>query len=303
MRTWIACRSIRAVTGLVAAAAAAWIAAGCGDDDKKSSAKPAAFAVEATAESKKKLKLTFPSTVEAGLVAITLKNSDTKPRSAAIVRIVGDHTVDGVLKIVNSEERGGPIPPFLEDWGGTGAVAPGKTATATQNLAPGKYAIWDDEGGDDGDGPSNSELGAKGEFTVTGEAKDDELPSVPATLTTTDKDTKDYGFEFENLKAGPNQVRFENTGKQLHHALFFPISKGSTLKDVKSFLASDGQPSGPPPVNFEEGVGTTVIDGGIEQNTELELKAGKYAVVCFIQDRKGGKPHVAKGMLEELVVK
>jgi len=76
-----------------------------------------AFAVEATAESKKKLKLTFPSTVEAGLVAITLKNSDTKPRSVAIVRIVGDHTVDGVLKIVNSAEDGGPIPPFIEDGG------------------------------------------------------------------------------------------------------------------------------------------------------------------------------------------
>jgi len=45
-----------------------------------------------------------------------------------------------------------------------------------------------------------------------------------------------------------------------------------------------------------------VIDGGIAQNIELDLEAGKYAVVCFIQDRKGGPPHGAKGMISELVV-
>ncbi len=36
--------------------------------------------------------------------------------------------------------------------------------------------------------------------------------------------------------------------------------------------------------------------------TDLELKKGKYALICFIQDRKGGAPHIAKGMINELVV-
>ena len=307
MRSLTVRRVARTTVSMAVAAAGIGVAAGCGDDDKKSdksAAKPATFAIQATAEGKKP-KLTFPSTVEAGLVTMTLKSSDTKPRSAGILRIVGDYGIDDVLKVIDSEEDGGPIPAFMEDGGGTGTVAPGKTATVTQNLAPGKYAIWDDEGGDEG-APSNSELGAKGEFTVTGEAKDDELPPVPATVTATDKGEKDYGFAYKGLKAGPNQVRFENTGEQLHHALFFPYNKGATLAEVKKFVSeggSGGPPPGPPPFDFKKGVGTTVIDGGIAQNVELDLPAGKYAVLCFIQDRKGGKPHVAKGMLDEVEIK
>jgi len=41
----------------------------------------------------------------------------------------------------------------------------------------------------------------------------------------------------------------------------------------------------------------------IAQNITLDLKAGSYAVICFISDRKGGPPHVARGMIKELIVK
>ncbi len=287
-----------AIAGVVAAVAAVGIAAGCGDDDKKSS-KPTAFEMEATAAGKNRLVLTFPKTVKAGLVTMTLKNSDTRPRSAHIIRLEGDHSVDEFLKVIASD--GGPIPFWIQDGGGIATVEPGETASVTQNLAPGTYAIWDEESAA-GEEESNHQLGAKGEFTVTGEATDDELPNVPASITTTDKRNKDYGFDVKGLKAGTNQVRVENTGKQLHHVLLFPYAKGKTFADVKA-AAKQGFEGGPPPFDFANGVGTAVIDNDIAQNVELELKAGSYAMLCFIQDRKGGKPHVAKGMLEELVVK
>ena len=291
-------------TGCVAALAL--FAAGCGDDDDdggaaSESAKPTAFAITATAEGAKKKALEFPATVKAGLVTMTLTNNDKVGRSAQIIRVTGDQTVDDVLKIVNAEET--KIPAFMEDGGGLGEVAPGQTASATQNLAPGKYVIWDDAGGDEG--PGNDELGAKGEFTVTGEASDAELPEVAAKVTATDEpdgEERTYGFEFDGLKAGTNDVRFENTGDELHHALFFPLAKGKTIEDAEKAFASEEEPTGPPPVDFENGVGTTVIDGGIAQNITLDLKAGKYAVICFLSDREGGKPHVASGMIEELVV-
>lgn len=288
----------RTMLSFAAATAALGFAAGCGNDDK-SSAKPASFAMDATAQGKK-LTLTFPATVKAGLVTMTLKNSDKGPRSAEIIRIVGDHSVDDVLKVVN-DESGGPIPDWMEDGGGVSTVASGKTKSITQNLAPGTYAIFDSESGDNG--PANADLGAKGKFTVTGDASDDALPSVDATITATDKGDKGYRFTSEGLKAGANEVRFENTGKQLHHALLFPYAKGATLADVKKFAKSTGNSGGPPPFDFENGDGTSVIDGGIAQNVELDLKAGKYVLLCFIQDRKGGKPHVAKGMLTELDIK
>lgn len=308
-------KTVHRLTGSIVASlavAAGVLVAGCGDDDKskdaaapKQPAAPASFAIEATAESKKKKALEFPATVKAGLVTMTLKNSDSGPRSAQIVRIVGDHTIDDVLKVTSSDSEGRPIPSWIQDGGGVTAVKPGATASVTQVLAPGKYGIWDDEGGEEGGdegSPSNDELGAKGEFTVTGPAVDAELPAQPVTVTATDDGKEEYGFEFKGLKAGTNLVRFENTGKELHHALFFPLRKGATIKDAIAAFASEEEPKGPPPVDFENGVGTTVIDGGIAQNIELDLKAARYAVICFIQDRKGGKPHVAEGMIDELTV-
>ncbi|MEA2192025.1 MAG: hypothetical protein QOI73_2146 [Solirubrobacteraceae bacterium] len=292
-------RSTAVVLSTLAAVGTAALVAGCGDDSSKDSAASATtFAVEAT-RSGEKPKLTFPSTVKAGLVKMTLKNSDTRAHSAGLVRLVGDHTVDEAIKITSGGEDGAPIPDWLQDGGGLETVKAGQTGTVEQVLAPGRYAITDDETKNaDGEGKSNAQLGAKGEFTVTGPASKADLPDVPATVT-----AKEYSFQFKGLKAGTNQVRFENTGKQLHHALFFPINKGSTIADAKKAFASQQAPKGPPPVDFDNGFGTAVIDGGIAQNVTLDFAAGSYAVVCFIQDRAGGPPHVAKGMISELVVK
>jgi len=137
-------------------------------------------------------------------VTITLTNQDTIARSAGIARLVGDHTVDEFRKVVS--KRGGPIPDWIEDGGGVYTVPPGETKSVTQVLAPGKYAISDDETTEgDGEGESLADLGAKGEFTVTGPASDAELPAQPATLT-----AKDYSYEFKGFKAGKNMVRFEH---------------------------------------------------------------------------------------------
>ena len=300
----------RVTRSIVAALAAGAVIASCGDDDDEPSTRPAtaaptpsAFQITATAEGKTKKALEFPSTVKAGLVQMSLANNDTVPRSAQIIRVEGDHTVDDVLKIVNADAA--KIPDWMQDGGGVSTVEPRGLGRAMQLLAPGKYVIWDDEGGDEEDAPGHDELGAKGEFTVTGPAVDAQLPRQPATVTATDLgegDDKDYGFEFEGLKPGTNNVRFENTGSELHHALFFPIAKGKTIDDVKEAFASEEEPQGPPPVDFENGVGTVVIDGDVAQNITLELMAGKYAVVCFLSDRDGGKSHAEKGMLEELTI-
>lgn len=35
---------------------------------------------------------------------------------------------------------------------------------------------------------------------------------------------------------------------------------------------------------------------------QLDLKRGKYVLVCFVSDREGGPPHVAMGMIAEATV-
>lgn len=261
----------------------------CGSDDEKSSgssgdAKPAAFKVTLGDAAKGKSTVKAPKTVKAGLVEVSAENTGKRPHDAQIIGVDGDQTAQQVSKLINQE--GGPIPEWLHGSGGVGTVAPGQTGTATDVLEPGRYFVFDTDGG------------ASAEFEVTGEGGGGELPSTPATIT-----AKEYGFETSGLKAGKNTVTFENAGKELHHVLALPFNKGATLADVKKFATSDEESSGPPPVDFENAAGTTVLDGGKEQVAELELKKGKYAFLCFISDRKGGPPHVAKGMLQEVAIK
>ncbi len=301
-------RGTRSLLTSCAVAAIAALAAGCGDDDKKDTApsapaKPVSFAINATAEGKTRKAMTFPASVKAGLVTMTLTNSDTVPRSAQILRIVGDHSVDEVVELVIGDDT--KIPNWLQDGGGVPAVEPGASGSATQVLAPGRYVVVDDDEGMGENAKANAELGAKGEFTVTGERSRAPLPARPATITALDAkqgNKMTYGYRLEGLKAGTNQVHFQNTGGELHHALFVPLRKGATLAQAERFFSSDRPPAGPPPVDFAKIVGTKVIDAGIEQNITLELEAARYAVICFISDRKGGKPHVAKGMIEEVTV-
>ena len=304
-------RSRCTILGSCAVLAVAGLVAGCGGDDDKPDAaatapsKPASFAITATAEGKTRKAMTTPASVKAGLVTMTLTNSDTVPRSAQLLRIVGDHSVDEVVEVVSGD--GEEIPTWVQDGGGVPAVKPGATGSATQVLVPGRYVLLDDEEGEgEGeDAKSHAELGATGEFTVTGERSRARLPTVAATITAedaTDGRKETYGFRLEGLKPGTNQVHFQNTGRELHHALFLPMRKGATLAQAEQLFTSSRTPSGPPPVDFGKLVGTKVIDAGIEQNVTLDLPAGRYAVICFVSDREGGKSHVEKGMIEEVTV-
>ena len=133
-------------------------------------------------------------------------------------------------------------------------------------------------------------------FTVSGN-DEGELPEVDASI-----EMADYNFITEGLKVGSNRLLLTNTGEEIHHTLAVPINEGATIAEVTKFLTSQGQPSGPPPVNFEGFVGTSALDAGREQITDLELEAGRYALLCFISDRAGGPPHVAKGMVREVTI-
>lgn len=282
-----------------ALAALAVAAAGCGGDDDDTNGEetvtPTPVAMTATAEGRGKA-IEVPETVEAGLAEITLTNDDEVRREAQLIRVEGDETVEDVLEVVN--EQGGPIPDFMQDGGGVAPVDPGETATVLQVLQPGRYVVFDTGQPEEEEGPDNATLGATAEFTVEGDAGDASLPEADGGTIT----AVDYDFQAEGLRAGRNVVRFENTGEELHHAILFPINEGVPFEDVREAFSSEEGPDGPPPVDFAGEQGTTVIDGGVAQNVELELQAGRYAALCFIQDREGGPPHVAMGMIAELEV-
>ncbi len=55
-------------------------------------------------------------------------------------------------------------------------------------------------------------------------------------------------------------------------------------------------------IDPDNGIASTVLDGGVAQTIEFTGKPGKYAFFCFIADKKGAPPHVVKGMVSEVTV-
>lgn len=263
----------------------------CGGDGDGDEAKP--LPIEATEPAKDRYRFEAPQSVEAGLVEIEFKNSGKLEHEAQLIKIEGNHTTEQALTAFDKIVQGEPAPNWFRARGGVGTTAPGRAATITQRLEPGSYVFLDSGEPEGRNVKPHYRQGAASELAVTGEATDANLPDADATVTATE-----YSFNPSGLKAGSNKIRFRNSGAQWHHLIIAGIKSGSTIDDVKRLIESE---KGPPleDVNAEE---TAVIDGGEEQLTEVDLKSGRYALLCFIPDRAGGPPHVAKGMISEATI-
>jgi hypothetical protein len=258
-------------------------------DDKSDSATPLKAVVT---ESGDQVNLDIPTEVKAGVVKLSLTNSGQGSHSLQFVKVTGDHSTDDIVEFLGAEES--PPPDWISEGGGIGTVAPGQTGTASFRLSEGKHFVWDDE--TDENDTNNGTKGAIAEINVTS-GSGGELPDADATVS-----AKEYEFTTGGLKAGKNSIRFENVGKEFHHFIAAPLLPGKTLEDAKAFFASHGESDGPPPTDFETGVGVAVVGPGNASVSELQLVAGNYAMVCFINDRAGGPPHFTMGMLEQVTV-
>jgi plastocyanin len=283
-------RGLAAVAALVGAVAVV----GCGGDGESSS--PTRVLNVSIAEpAPNRVAFTAPASVQAGAVRIRFTNRGRQPHDATLLRLDGGHTVTEALRVIDSE--GGPIPDWLHAVGGVATVQPGQSSTSVQNLAPGRYHLVDLESGEAENAPSGADRGAIANLEVTGEAGTAQLPATTAQIA-----AYEYGFRTQGLKPGRNNVLFDNTGAQLHHAVAAPILPGRSLAEVRTFAVSENAP-GPPPIDFERTASTAVLDGQTKQVVELDLRRGRYALLCFIQDRAGGPPHVVKGMIGEVTVR
>jgi hypothetical protein len=282
-----------ALKTLAAVTALALVGAGCGGDDDDGgdgggggqAAKPTRLAIELSG-SGKNASFDVPKSVSGGVARIEFTNSTNKMASAQLGYVDGGHTAQEGLQAAGAwAEQGKPLPEWAHTAGGTGRTPPGATATVIQDLPPGEYFVLDveSEAGDE----------SAGYFTVSG-GGDATLPEPASRV-----DAFEYRFEASGLKAGTNQVLFDNKGSEPHFLEAAPLLPGKTIADVKRFLKTE---KGRPPIDFEQSVSTPVLDGGLSQVVELELDSGKYALLCFVPDRKGGPPHAVKGMISEATV-
>ena len=287
---------LRRSTAALALGVAAFAIAACGDDDEKEAAKPTTLSITTT-DAGKNFKMAVPKSIEGGAVTVKFRNASKVPHEAQLIRLDDGHTVQEALKIVTPEKV--VLPDWFHAEGGVGGTPPGKSGSATVKLSPGTYGVIDTEAED---GPPPSTKGAIASFKVSGD-NGAKVEDTSAKVETKDKGDK-YEFVTSGLKAGTNNLTFDNTSKEIHHVLAFPINGNATTADVKKFFATMGETPGPPPVDFENADGTAVLDGKRKETTPFELRRGRNVLICFLTDRDGkGKSHVQRGMFKEVAVR
>lgn len=268
------------MVAVVAATLCVLVTAGCGEEEAP---KATPFRVTVSEPSPDRFRYRAPESVQAGLVEITLVNRGEDEHKAQLWRIRGDHSVKEALR----ERR--PLPDWLRFEGGVGETEPGRTASVVQRLGPGRYYIAD----------RGSDRGQVAAFHVSGENADAELPSSTGSIV-----TKEYNFTASGLKPGINTVELSNEGFEPHHALVAPVKRGgSSVGELRRFLKGTGPIPVGDVVDLENAQETAVIEQGQKQVVKLRLRRGTYGLLCFVPDRKGGPPHVAKGMVDKLTVR
>jgi len=274
------------------------VAAACGDDSEDESgggaeqttttaAQPAEVNITAT-----DFAFQLPPAIPSGVVKMTLTNSGQQPHDFQLLKIDGTHSLAEIKNVVNDDE-GGPIPEWLHGAGGVGIVGPGAPpGQAFVKIEAGAKYVYICTEDDEKTKKSHADLGMIGEMKVEGTSPATELPKADATVV-----AKEYSFDIQGIKAGEQMVDFSNAGPaELHLFVAAPILPGKTIDDVTNFLSSPN-PSGQPPIDFMKAVSGGAVDPGVRTVVKASFAPGDYVFLCFITDRKGGPPHLAKGMV------
>jgi len=230
-----------------------------------------------------------PDSVRAGLTTLRLvTNPGRELHQVGLIRLDSAKTAADLFAAMKSP---GPLPKWAVEVAGVNPPAPGKTAEATVDLAPGHYLLVCFV--PSADGVPHIAKGMSRPLTVTGSA-------VAAAPLPGDVEIRltDYAFGLSTpLTAGAHVVRVVNGAQQTHEVQVVRLAPGKTAADVAAWVEKmDGPPPGEP-LSGVAGLGV-----GQSASFPLTLTPGEYALLCFIPDAKDGKPHVAHGMMHQFKV-
>jgi hypothetical protein len=219
--------------------------------------------------------------VAAGVQQASFTNKAKGRHSAQLIRYEPGHDPQEALKAAQAwGEHGKPLPDWIHLAGGFGKLGSGATSEGAVKFEPGAYLVVDLEA---------RGKPVYGQFNTVGPPGKNPLPTTTASIK-----AAEYSFSASGLASGNHRVLFDNTGSQPHMLAAAPLAKGATLADVRRYVKSG---KGKAPIDQKKSFDLAVIDGHTSQDVQLNLTRGKYALFCFVSDRKGGPPHVAKGMI------
>lgn len=242
-----------------------------------------------------------PDSVNAGWTTFHLLNDGPSIHHVQFVRLDSGKTVQDLVPALDAVIAGkAPPPAWLTFVAGPNAPNPGAESDATIHLDTGTYAIVCLV-----DIPSHVAHFDKGMVRIL---KVTSATATPAAEPTADVTVALADYKFTTTgpltAAGAHTFKVSNDGPQPHEVEIVRFAPGKTMKDLGDFMAaamSPQGPSGPPPGDLIGGV-----SAGLPKQVSYfttNLTPGKYAMLCFINDMKDGKPHLEHGMVKEFEVK
>jgi len=238
-------------------------------------------------------KFEAPDQIPAGLTKFTMTDSGKEMHHVTLMKLDSGKTFNDLMTGLKNMKPGTPPPGWVIPAGGPNAAAPGSSSSLTMVMEPGNYALLCFI--PDARGVPHVMSGMAKGLTVTPNATANTTPpnsDVTVTL-------KDYQFDFSTpLTAGKHTLKIETTPGQPHEFTFFQLMPGKTAADITKYV--EGGLQGPPPAMPLGGV--SGIAAGVPTYYEVDLKPGEYAIVCFLEDAKDGKPHFMHGMIQQIKI-
>jgi uncharacterized cupredoxin-like copper-binding protein len=111
---------------------------------------------------------------------------------------------------------------------------------------------------------------------------------------------KEFAFDLPaSVKAGTTAINLKNTGAEEHQAQLVKLQTGKAMTDLLAALQKPDPSEALKLVTLAGG--PAGVAPGTTGSTTVNLDAGNYAFICFVQGADG-IPHFAKGMIAPLEV-
>ncbi|HET8551881.1 MAG TPA: hypothetical protein VFM97_05340 [Gammaproteobacteria bacterium] len=232
---------------------------------------------------------TMPASIPAGLTTFVLKDEGRQEHHMEVMKLDEGKTLADVMAAF---AHPGPPPTWMHPIGGPNTPGPGGVSNATLVLQPGHYVAFCVIPAPDG--KPHVMHGMITPFTVT-PSKDAPAPLPKADMTIT---LRDYAFKLSRpLTEGHHVIKVINAGHQPHEMTMIRYPSNLGNRDLEAWVE---QPNGPMPGHGAGGI--TDILPGTSVVIQVDIKAGKYGLICFTPG-PDGKPHFMDGMQREFVVR
>ncbi|HET8623679.1 MAG TPA: hypothetical protein VFM14_08980 [Gemmatimonadales bacterium] len=233
-----------------------------------------------------------PQQIPAGVTTFRFMAQGKEPHHGIMVRLEDGKTFQDLAEAIKEP---GPPPSWLHLDGGMMIGDPVAGSTITMTLTPGKYALICFIPSPDG--VPHVAKGMMAPLEV--------MPTTGTPVAEPEADVvvrlADYDFQFSKpLTAGEHVIRVETAPGQPHELVLIHLGDGVTAQQV---VATEmGTHKGPRP-SYTYAGGVAPMEAGRHAYMHVNLKAGNYALICFMPDAKDGKPHLAHGMMKQFAVR